>query len=191
MRRAALAVVALTAVIAIPVAEARPRDPIGQFFKALSGKPAVVKKRKELTYKSTRRAKSAAVKSDRAAKLMPGATDKFTPALTELYRNFPVQRPSGWSQAGVASWYGPGFHGRRTACGQVYNEWGMTAAHRTLKCGTRLEVHSGGKSADVVVTDRGPYIEGRILDLSRGAAQELGIIQRGVAKVTIYVLGKE
>ncbi len=93
-------------------------------------------------------------------------------------------------QAGVTSWYGPGFHGRRTASRSIYDQNGLTAAHRTLPFGTRVlvTVPSTGRSVTVTVTDRGPFVKGRILDLSRGAAVRLGIVHRGVAYVELFRL---
>lgn len=87
-----------------------------------------------------------------------------------------------------ASWYGPGFHGNLTANGEVYDQWGMTAAHKTLPFGTRLRVTNvdNGRSAVVRINDRGPFIPGRELDLSRGAADELGFA--GVATVRVQEL---
>lgn len=84
---------------------------------------------------------------------------------------------------GKASWYGPGFHGRTTASGATYNQHGLTAAHRTLPFGTKLRVTYQGRAVTVTVNDRGPYIRGRSLDLSRGAAAKLGMIGAGVGRV--------
>jgi rare lipoprotein A len=91
---------------------------------------------------------------------------------------------------GVASWYGPGFHGQPTASGEIYNQNALTAAHRTLPLGTRVEVTnlSNGKSVQVRINDRGPYIRGRSIDLSRGAARKLGMVKSGVNKVRIKPL---
>lgn len=82
---------------------------------------------------------------------------------------------SASDQLGKASWYGPGFHGRTTASGQKYNMYSMTAAHRTLKFGTRVKVTnlSNDKSVIVTINDRGPFIKGRIIDLSKSANQAL------------------
>ncbi|WP_202803741.1 septal ring lytic transglycosylase RlpA family protein [Spirulina subsalsa] len=101
------------------------------------------------------------------------------PATSHLYR-------------GVASWYGPNFHGRRSASGEIYNQNAMTAAHRTLPFGTRVRVTNlnNGRSVVVRINDRGPFIAGRIIDLSRGAAQEIGLIRSGVAPVSVEVLGR-
>ncbi|MEM9137256.1 MAG: septal ring lytic transglycosylase RlpA family protein, partial [Cyanobacteria bacterium P01_F01_bin.42] len=93
-------------------------------------------------------------------------------------------------QQGWASWYGPGFHGNLTADGTRYNQFGLTAAHRTLPFGTRLRVtnQNNGRSVVVVVNDRGPFIHNRVIDLSMGAAQVLGVINSGVAPVTLDIL---
>lgn len=89
-----------------------------------------------------------------------------------------------------ASWYGPGFHGRQTANGEVFNENELTAAHKDLAFGTKIKVTNlaNGKSIIVKVNDRGPYIEGRQLDLSKGAAQKLDMIETGVADVKMEIL---
>ena len=86
-----------------------------------------------------------------------------------------------------ASWYGPKFHGKFTANGEVYDQMALTAAHKYLSFGTLLKITNpkNGKSVIVRINDRGPYIEGRELDLSKGAAIELGILEKGVAKVKI------
>ncbi|GMU86369.1 MAG: hypothetical protein AMXMBFR48_16110 [Ignavibacteriales bacterium] len=86
-----------------------------------------------------------------------------------------------------ASWYGPGFHGRVTANGETYDQEAFTAAHKKLKFGTllRLTNPKNGKSVIVRINDRGPYIPGRELDLSKGAARELGLIKKGVARIQV------
>jgi len=93
-------------------------------------------------------------------------------------------------QIGVASWYGPGFHGQPTASGETYNQDALTAAHRTLPLGTRVKVTNlaNGKSVQVRITDRGPFVRGRKIDLSRGAARKLGMTKSGVSKVRIQPL---
>lgn len=87
----------------------------------------------------------------------------------------------------VASWYGPGFHGRLTANGEIYNQMALTAAHKELPFGTFLRVtnQKNGKSVIVRINDRGPYIEGRDLDLSRGTAIALGMVKRGIIRVKV------
>ena len=84
----------------------------------------------------------------------------------------------------MASWYGPGFHGNLTANGERYNQYASTAAHKTLPFGTRLKVCY--QSCEVVrITDRGPFIPGRSLDLSKGTAERIGFIHSGIGKVKV------
>ena len=87
----------------------------------------------------------------------------------------------------LASWYGPGFHGRTTANGERYDMHGLTAAHKTLPFGTKLRVCYEG-CVDLRINDRGPYIGARELDLSYGAAKAVGLVQPGVANVEISYL---
>jgi len=93
-------------------------------------------------------------------------------------------------RVGEASWYGPGFSGRKTASGDVFDEEKFTAAHKTIPLGSRARVTNlaNGKSIEVEINDRGPYVHGRIIDLSQAAAHALGIIHRGTAKVRVDVL---
>lgn len=92
-------------------------------------------------------------------------------------------------EQGIASWYGHPFHGRRTASGEVYNMYARTAAHRTLPFGTRVRVHDleNGQNVVVRITDRGPFVEGRIIDLSYAAAQAMQM--PGIARVRLEILG--
>lgn len=91
---------------------------------------------------------------------------------------------------GVASWYGEPFHGRRTASGEIYDMHQLTAAHRLLPLGTTLVVThlANGRSVRVRVNDRGPFVRGRMLDLSRAAAETLDMLHSGVAPVEFYVV---
>ena len=100
--------------------------------------------------------------------------------------------PSVAEETGIASWYGPRFHGRLTASGEVYNMFGMTAAHRKLPLGTVVSVENtlNGKFVTVVINDRGPYIDGRMLDVSYGVAQKLGMVEIGICPVKITVIGR-
>jgi rare lipoprotein A len=86
-----------------------------------------------------------------------------------------------------ASWYGPGFHGRKTANGEIYDQMSFTAAHKSLKFGTLLKITNlkNNKSVVIRINDRGPYIHGRDLDLSKAAALELGMVRKGVAKIKV------
>jgi rare lipoprotein A len=90
----------------------------------------------------------------------------------------------------IASYYGDAFHGRCMANGLMFDKNDMVAAHRTLPLGTPIRVHRGARSVVVIVMDRGPYIEGRHLDLSEGAARKLGMIHVGVSPVVMEVLDK-
>ncbi|ACK73686.1 rare lipoprotein A [Gloeothece citriformis PCC 7424] len=91
---------------------------------------------------------------------------------------------------GIASWYGPGFHGRRTANGERYNQNGLTAAHRYLPFGTKVRVTNlnNGRSVTVRINDRGPFIGGRIIDLSAGAAGAIGMFGSGIAPVSLEII---
>ena len=91
-------------------------------------------------------------------------------------------------QTGAASWYGPGFHGKRTANGETFNTHDLTAAHKTLPFGTKVRVTNErtGKSVVVRINDRGPYAHGRVIDLSKAAAEVVGIA--GVGQVTLAKL---
>lgn len=93
----------------------------------------------------------------------------------------------GRSFSGMASYYG-NEAGSRTASGQRFNQNGLTAAHRSLPFGTRLRVTHGGRSVVVTVNDRGPFVRGRVLDLSKGAASAIGLTGRGVGKVVAEVM---
>lgn len=94
---------------------------------------------------------------------------------------------------GDASWYGPGFHGRRTASGERYNQKALTAAHRTLPIGSSVMVTNidNGKSVIVRINDRGPFIRGRIIDLSRAAAEHIGMRRAGTARVELATQATE
>lgn len=105
----------------------------------------------------------------------------------------PVGRHGGkvlYSEVGMASWYGSPYHNRRSANGQIYNQDAMTAAHRTLPFGTVVRVTnlSTRQSAVVTITDRGPFVPNRMLDLSRAAAIKAGVMRPGVARVRMDVL---
>jgi len=93
-------------------------------------------------------------------------------------------------QTGVASWYGPGFHGRRTANGEIYDQYELTAAHPSLPLGTRAMVTnlSNGRAVEVRINDRGPFVDGRVIDLSYAAARSVGMIGPGTARVRVEVL---
>ncbi len=99
----------------------------------------------------------------------------------------------GWTEKGVASWYGDPYHGRQTASGEIYDMYEMTAAHKTLAFGSVVKVNRRDTGADVTVriNDRGPFIEGRIIDLSFAAAKKIDLDVDGVAPVKIKVVGRQ
>jgi rare lipoprotein A len=94
------------------------------------------------------------------------------------------------SNRGIASWYGPSFHGKPSASGEPYDMWALTAAHRTLPFNTRVQVKKvgTGETVTVRINDRGPFINGRIIDLSYAAARELSMIGEGTAEVILTIL---
>jgi rare lipoprotein A len=96
----------------------------------------------------------------------------------------------GFEQKGIASYYHDSLHGRKTASGAIYNKNIPSAAHKTLPLGSKVRVTDTktGKSIVVKVNDRGPFVKGRIIDLSRSAARELGMIKKGLARVEVEVL---
>lgn len=100
----------------------------------------------------------------------------------------PLQAGARGVQVGQASWYGPGFHGRKTASGTRFNQHALTAAHRSLPLGTRARVTNlkNGKKVLVTINDRGPYHGGRIIDLSRAAAKQLAM--NGTARVRVEAI---
>jgi rare lipoprotein A (peptidoglycan hydrolase) len=106
---------------------------------------------------------------------------------------YAVQDPPPFRQITRASWYGDEFLGRRTAGGQVFDPRKLTAAHRTLDLGTKVRVTDmrTGRSVVVEINDRGPYLPGRGIDLSYGAARALGIVRQGVAQVRIELVERE
>lgn len=104
--------------------------------------------------------------------------------------SYPPGYPLGFVERGSASWYGPGFHGNRTANGEVYDMHQLTAAHRTLPLGSVAEVRSltTGRQVTVRINDRGPFARGRILDLSFAGAQAMGMIGRGTDDIELRVI---
>ncbi len=98
-----------------------------------------------------------------------------------------------YSMTGIASWYGRRFMGRKTASGEIFDPEQMTAAHRRLAMGTIVKVTNlkNGRQALVRINDRGPYIPGRIIDLSRAAARKMDMLYRGLAPVRMEVVGRE
>ena len=117
--------------------------------------------------------------SDRSAKIESHKDDKSGSSAT-------VQP----AHIGEASWYGPGFQGKKTASGEIFDDSKLTAAHKTIPLGSKAKVTNltNGKTVEVKINDRGPFIDGRMVDLSQAAAQALGMIDRGTARVQIDLL---
>lgn len=119
------------------------------------------------------------------------------PSLEGARSPVPERRPAKpghdharYEERGLASWYGKRHHGRRTASGQRFDMNALTAAHRTLPFGTRVEVTNlaNGRAVVLVINDRGPFVKGRMLDVSRRAAADLGFLRKGLARVRVRVL---
>jgi rare lipoprotein A len=106
---------------------------------------------------------------------------------------YPLPSGEGFVQKGTASWYGKKFHGKKTANGEIYNMYDKTAAHKTLPFGTYAKVENQSNLREIVVriNDRGPFVKGRIVDLSYGAARAIGLVGPGVARVRLVALSKE
>ena len=104
---------------------------------------------------------------------------------------YPMASANGFSETGMASWYGPDFHGKKTASGETYNKYAYTAAHKTLPFGTKVKVTNldNGLSTTVVINDRGPFKSGRVIDLSYSAAKDISMIGTGTARVRIKTIG--
>ena len=104
----------------------------------------------------------------------------------------PIPHARGFTQKGKASWYGKDFHGKKTANGEIYNMYAMTAAHKTLPLGTWVRVKNlkNHREIEVRINDRGPFVRGRIIDLSYTAAKKLGVVGPGTAPVKITALGR-
>ena len=122
-------------------------------------------------------------------RLLPAAL--VLAALTSCSRARPPATAGTAPETGLASWYGPDFHGRPTSNKEIYDMYDMTAAHRTLPFGTEVVVTNleNGRAATVRINDRGPFVGGRIIDLSYAAARVLGIVGPGTARVRLDIVG--
>ncbi|HIJ78498.1 MAG TPA: septal ring lytic transglycosylase RlpA family protein [Deltaproteobacteria bacterium] len=105
---------------------------------------------------------------------------------------YPLPSADGYKETGIASWYGEPFHGRKTSNGETYNMYDWTAAHKTLPMNTYLLVENldTGRNTTVRINDRGPFVKGRIIDLSYNVARKLGVVKKGTARVRITALGE-
>lgn len=140
---------------------------------------------------STGKERAATADSDEI--INPTRTRAGNPPVYEVRgERYYVQNSSAdYRERGVASWYGKDFHGRSTANGETYDMYALTAAHKTLPIPTWVEVTNlaNGRRVIVKVNDRGPFVDGRIIDLSYAAANELGMIKAGTARVEVRALG--
>ncbi|NJL60152.1 MAG: septal ring lytic transglycosylase RlpA family protein [Desulfobacteraceae bacterium] len=128
----------------------------------------------------------------------PPPTTSATPSqrLLKPYRvgdqwYFPMSQAHGYKEVGIASWYGDPFHGKRTSSGETYDMHTISAAHKLLPLGTYVRVRniSNNRILDMRINDRGPFVGGRIIDLSYAAANQLGVVSPGTAKVEVIALG--
>jgi len=104
----------------------------------------------------------------------------------------PMASAQGYVEKGLASWYGKKFHGRKTSNGETYDMYAMTAAHKTLPMGTWVKVNNLGNNREIIVrvNDRGPFVRGRIIDLSYTGAKKMGMVGPGTARVKVTALGR-
>ena len=125
----------------------------------------------------------------RNSKAMHRAT--MRPYVVAGKKYYPTMTRVGAVYHGVASWYGPDFHAKKTSNGEIYNMYAMTAASKTLPMNTMVKVYNkdNGKSAIVRINDRGPFVKGRIIDLSKRAAEKIDMIKKGTANVKLVILG--
>ena len=128
-----------------------------------------------------------------ACSMLPGGFSATDSVVSRRAMEKPAVAVKRAAFVGKASWYGPGFIGKKTASGHVFDDNKFTAAHKTLPFGTKAKVTNldNGKSVNVEINDRGPFVEDRIIDLSQAAAGALGIIDRGVALVRIELVPEE
>jgi rare lipoprotein A len=117
----------------------------------------------------------------------------FAPYIINGERYYPLSDSEGFVQEGTASWYGGEFHGRPTASGEIYDMYKISAAHKVLPLGTYVKAVNLANNRQIVVriNDRGPFVKGRIIDFSYGAAREMGLVGPGTARVKIVALGRE
>jgi rare lipoprotein A len=122
--------------------------------------------------------------------IVPGLCLLLLAAGCTTQKQLATRGKRGFTQKGLASWYGPGFHGKLTANGEMYDMHALTAAHRQLPFDALVEVrnHDNGRKVTVRINDRGPFVRGRIIDLSRTAAEIIGLVETGTARVTLTVI---
>ncbi len=127
--------------------------------------------------------------------VLPDKPEQTAPPPYVVYgvRYYPLPDAEGYVEIGEASWYGHPFHGRTTSNGETYDMYALTAAHKTLPFDTHVQVENlaNGKTTFVRINDRGPFVKGRIIDLSYAAAADIGLIEPGVAPVSVTALAPQ
>ena len=155
--------------------------------------PTIAMQRPSRTYDLAKPADTDLIDLQPGAQLgtQPAPVDRFS--LESTPKTQPETSVFQEFERGGASWYGPGLHGRRTASGERYDMHALTAAHRTLPFGTIVRVRSlvNGREVEVRITDRGPFVRSRVIDVSRAAAVELGMIGLGIKNVALLRLDDE
>jgi len=141
------------------------------------------------SYKQSRAYKKIANQKVINTKAMQRAT--MRPYIVGGKKYYPTMTRIGATFNGVASWYGPNFHAKKTSNGEIYNMFALTAASKTLPMNTMVKVYNkeNGRSTIVRINDRGPFVKQRIIDLSNKAAHEIGMVKKGTAKVRLTVVG--
>ena len=134
-------------------------------------------------------------RSDSPSSSKPSKSTSGKPATQRPYvikgkKYYPIANSDGYVDSGLASWYGPGFHGRKTSNGEKYNMYDDTAAHKILPMNTMVHVKNLENNKEIIVriNDRGPFVRGRIIDLSFTSAKKLGIVKNGTARVRVTAL---
>ncbi|MBA4357094.1 MAG: hypothetical protein C0405_05130 [Desulfovibrio sp.] len=147
------------------------------------------------TPQNTRPAQAAATteRTHLVYKKGPGFVDPKIQPYTVMGKGYwPIQSGLGYREDGLASWYGIDFHGKKTATGEIYDMFNVSAAHKTLPLGTKVRVTNlqNGRELELLVNDRGPFVDGRIIDLSYASARLLGMADNGVARVRVEGIGE-
>lgn len=158
---------------------------VGALLTACAGKSPIYQAKRSVAQKRTVEQPATSQTQSGASK---GKTKPYT-VLGETYH--PLESANGYSEEGLASWYGRDFHGKLTANGEMYDMYKPSAAHKLLPLGTRVRVTNleNGKTVYLTVNDRGPFVKGRIIDLSYEAANRLGTLDKGVAMVRVESVG--
>jgi rare lipoprotein A len=173
------------------------REPVMSLFRKLSAPGSVAKKAPvieimlfSLLAQSCTTISGLSERSDQLSNDAPSAGAVQKVSVEPESQKPPPKRRIKHALNGTASWYGPGFHGKKTASGEIYDQTKLTAAHKTLPLGTKARVTNleNGNAVEVEINDRGPFVKGRIIDLSRAAAGILGLVEDGVAPVKVEVI---